>query len=366
MKIAAITPFLIAPRPSSDGWSQGQITILVKVETTEGLIGWGEAYALTYRQDACAHIIRHLGKDLIALPQASPRTFLARVAAPMATKHPSIDYAAAISALEIALWDLTGKIAGLPVYALLGGAVKDRIGIYANAWDSPVQTPEAIAERAARMRKEGYRAVKVYPLRQSSLDRAVEVVRLTRDALGDEADLMLDFAVQPDPRHALQAARAMAAYRPYWIEEPVAGDNIPALAEFRAQTDIRVTTGERQSGLRHYRDVLAARAADVLNPDVAGAGGIITMLEVGALAEAHGAMISPHSWNSTTVAYMAMLHVCAVMPNAPYAELYYDYLDLGAEFGRCDSQIVDGFATVPTAPGLGIEIDEVALASLCV
>ena len=365
VKIAAVTPFLVAPRPSSDGWSRGQITILVKLETSDGLIGWGEAYALTYREEACKHIILNLAEDLKALAHASPRAFLSKIASPMATKHPSIDYAAAVSALEIALWDLTAKQAGLPLHALLGGAVKDQIPIYANAWDSPKQTPEAIAERCARMRDEGYRAVKIYPLRQPNLERAHQAVRLTREALGDEADMMLDFAVQKDPRYALQAARAFAPYRPYWIEEPVAGDNIPALAEFRSRTDIRITTGERQSGVRHYRDVLHHRAADVLNPDVTGAGGILTMLEVGAMAGAHSAMISPHSWNSTTVAYMVMIHLCAVMENAPYAELYYDYQELGAEFGDCDSQITDGFASLPQKPGLGVEIDETALRTLC-
>ncbi|MEO0752812.1 MAG: mandelate racemase/muconate lactonizing enzyme family protein [Pseudomonadota bacterium] len=366
MKILAVTPFLIAPRPSPDGWSRGQTTLLVKLETSEGLIGWGEAYALSHRQDACNAIIAHLAEALIALSDASPRAFLAMVVAPMTTKHPGIDYAAAASALEIALWDLTAKSAGLPLHAMLGGAVTDRVPIYANAWDHPVQTPEAIAERCARLCHEGYRAVKIYPLRQSTRARAEATVRLTREAIGAQADMMLDFAVQSDPRHALQAARTFAPYDPYWIEEPVAGDNIPALAEFRARTDIRITTGERQAGTRHCRDLLHHRAADVLNPDVAGAGGILTLLEVGAMAAAHDVMISPHSWNSTTVAYMAMLHLCAVMPNACYGELYYDYLELGGEFARCDTTLENGCATLPQTPGLGVEIDEDALHRLCV
>lgn len=365
MQIAHVTPFLIAPRPSSDGWSQGHKTLLIKMETTDGLIGWGEAYALTYRQDACRHIILHLAEDLKALPNATPRAFLAHIADPMATKHPSIDYAAAVSGIEIALWDLMAKRAGLPLYALLGGAVRDEVPLYANAWDNPTQSPDAIAERCARLTAEGYTAVKLYPMRQPSLDMAERAVRLARDALGDETNMMLDFAVQKDTRDALKAARAFASYDPYWIEEPLAGNDIPALAEFRSKIGIRITTGERQSGPRHFRDVLSHRAADVLNPDVAGAGGLITMLEIGAMADAHSTMISPHNWNSTTVAYMAMLHLCAVMPNASYAELYYDYLELGSEFATCDSQIKNGFATLPQTPGLGVEIDEETLERLC-
>ena len=144
----------------------------------------------------------------------------------------------------------------------------------------------------------------------------------------------------------------------------MAGDDLDAMAEFRANVNSRVTTGERQSGIRHYRNVLMKRAADVLNPDIAGAGGILEMLEIGAMADAHSAKISPHSWNSTTVAFLAMLHTCAVMRNAVYAELCYDYLELGAEFADCDYVIEDGYARLPRQPGLGVVMNEDALRSL--
>ena len=102
----------------------------------------------------------------------------------------------------------------------------------------------------------------------------------------------------------------------------------------------------------------------MLNPDIAGAGGILRMLEIGAMADAHSVMISPHSWNSTTVAFLAMLHVCAVMRNAIYAELYYDNLELGAEFADCDYAIENGYASLPQKPGLGVEMNEDALRCL--
>ncbi len=364
MKIANVTPFLVGPKPSSDGWSKGQIVVFVKLETETGLIGWGEAYALSHRQRAIREIILALGEALKQMPEANPRAFLSRVAIPMDTKHPGIDYASAVSAIEIALWDLLGKSAQMPVYALLGGTIVDKVPIYANAWDSPVQTPKAIAARCAKMRSEGFRAVKIYPLQQPTLAGAEACVQLTREAVGWDVDIMLDFAVQKDPRRALRAAHLFEPYEPFWIEEPLAGDDLDALAEFRANTKTRITTGERQSGLRHYRDVLDKRAADVVNPDIAGAGGIVTMLEIGAMADAHSVMISPHSWNSTTVAFLAMLHTCAVMPNAIYAELYYDYLELGASFADCDYAIEDGYARLPKAPGLGVTMNEDAIQSL--
>jgi galactonate dehydratase len=364
MKIASVTPYLVGPKPSADGWSRGQIVVFVKLETETGLIGWGEAYALSHRERATREIIIALGDALKQMSEATPRAFLRHVAKPMDTKHPSIDYSSAVSAIEIALWDLVGKSTGVPVHALLGGAIVDKVPVYANAWDEPVQTPEAVATRCAMMRSRGYRAVKIYPLRRPALADAEACVRLTREAVGPDADILLDFAVQKDPRRALRAARLFEPYDPYWIEEPLAGDDLKALAEFRAGIDTRVTTGERQSGTRHYRNVLEERAADVLNPDIAGAGGILAMLETGAMADAHSVLISPHCWNSTTVAFLAMLHTCAVMPNAAYAELYYDYLELGAEFADCDYVIEDGHARLPQKPGLGVEMNEDALRSL--
>ena len=364
MRIINVTPYLVGPRPSSDGWSMGQIVIFVKLETDTGLVGWGEAYALAHRQRAICEIITSKGEALKQMTDATPRAFLHHIAKPMDSKHPGIDYSSAVSAIEIALWDLLGKSAGLPVHALLGGAIVDKVLLYANAWDEPVQTARAVADRCSMMKSQGYHAVKSYPLRRSTLAEAEDCLRLTREAVGPDVDIMLDFSVQKDPRHALRAARLFEPYHPYWIEEPVAGDDLDALAEFRASTVCRVTTGERQSGIRHYREVLQRRAADVLNPDIAGAGGILEMLEIGAMADAHSVRISPHSWNSTTVAFVAMLHVWAVMRNVTHAELYYDYLELGAEIADCDYVIEDGHASLPRKPGLGVEMNEDALVSL--
>lgn len=364
MKVTRHSVFLVKPVPSSDGWSMGHTTVFVKLETECGLIGWGEAYALQHRQRACREIIDALGKALTLMAHASPRRFLNDIAKPMATNHAGIDYAAAVSAIELALWDLLGKSLGQPVHALLGGAIVDRIPVYANAWDNPVQSAEAVAARCGMMCEQGHRAVKIYPLRRATLAEAEACVRLTREAIGPDVDLMLDFAVPAVPNLALKAALLFEPFDPYWIEEPVAGENLDALADFRARVRTRVTTGERQSSMRHCRDVLKKRAADVLNPDIAGAGGILSMMEIGAMAAAHDVQISPHNWNSTSVGFLAMLHVCAVMPNVNYAELFYDYLELGARYSECDFKISDGCASLPQKPGLGIEMLEGSLLRL--
>ena len=364
MKISRHSIFLVKAVPSSDGWSMGHTTVFVKLETESGLSGWGEAYALQHRQRACHEIIDTLCGALAQMSNASPRRFLNEIAKPMETKHVGIDYTAAVSAIEIALWDLLGKSLNQPVHALLGGAIADRIPVYANAWDNPVQSAEAVAARCRMLCAQGYRAVKIYPLRRATLAEAEACVRLTREEIGPDVDLMLDFAVPSDLNLALKAARLFEPYDPYWIEEPVTGNNLDALTEFRTHIRTRLTTGERQSSIHHCRDVLKMRGADVLNPDIAGAGGILSMLEIGAMADAYDVQVSPHNWNSTSVGFLAMLHVCAVMPNAKYAELFYDYMELGARFSDCDFTISGGYASLPQRPGLGIEMNEEALRSL--
>ena len=126
---------------------EGHKVLLVKLVTETGLVGWGEAYCLNHRERAIREIMIELGKTLIDLPSASPRRFLHQIAVPMDSKHPGIDYACAVSAFEIALWDLEGKRADMPLHQLLGGAIHEKIPVYANAWDNPVQSPEAIANR---------------------------------------------------------------------------------------------------------------------------------------------------------------------------------------------------------------------------
>jgi galactonate dehydratase len=142
----------------------------------------------------------------------------------------------------------------------------------------------------------------------------------------------------------------------------VAGDRIDDMAEVRRQIDIPVVTGERQSGLHHFRAILDKQAADILNPDIVGVGGILDMLEIAQLAATYGARVAPHCWNSTTVAVAAMAHACAVMPNALIGEYFPDYEPFCSQFGVLDIDISGGTATIDDAPGLGVRMNEDALA----
>jgi galactonate dehydratase len=281
-----------------------------------------------------------------------------------ADKRTGIDFYCALSALELALWDLAGKLAGAPVHQLLGGALHERIPLYANLWREPSGSIEALVARAAAMQQAGFAFIKIYPLQFPGLDQAEACVRAVRSAVGPDLGIMIDLNALDDPHLALAAARRFEPYDPFWFEEPVTSDDLETLAGIRSRVGMRVVSGERHGGKFRFREILERRAADVLNPDIAGCGGILELLEIAAMAEAFSVALSPHNYNSTTLAMAAMLHAAALMPNLLTAELYPDHVALGDRFAAADFAIVAGEATLPRSPGLGVTIREDALTAL--
>lgn len=364
MKIAAIKTYLLDAVDSPDGAARVKPFLLVKIKTEAGIEAWGEAYALAGRERAVEEMILALGAGLVGRTASSPRSFRSEALLGFADKRAGIDFYCALSALELALWDLAGKQLGAPVHRLLGGALRDKIPLYANTWSARASSIDFVVERALQMTRAGYRAVKIYPLQFTGLDRAEACLRAVGEAVGPEVAVMVDLNALDDPHLALEAARRFAPLAPFWFEEPVTSDDLETLAYVRARVDLRVVSGERHGGKFRFREMLERRAADVLNPDIAGCGGILELLEVAAMAEAFSVAVSPHNYNSTTLAMAAMLHAAALMPNLLTAEIYPDYLARGAAFAEVDFEIRDGAATLPQAPGLGVRIDEEALIAL--
>lgn len=361
MKITGIRSYLTAAAESPDGWSGVKPFLFVKLETDSGLEGWGEAYALAGRERGIEQIMLALGNALLGRDMPGPRAFRDFAVRGFADKRTGIDFYCAMSALELALWDLQGKQLGAPLHQLLGGAVRERIPLYVNSWSDREPSLGMLLARVEKLRDEGFDAIKIYPLQFAGLEAAEDCVRRIRETLGQGVEVMIDLNALDDPNLALQAARRFEPYRPFWFEEPVTSDDLGTLSEIRAKLDMRVVSGERHGGKFKFREMLAARAADVLNPDIAGCGGILELLEIAAMAEAHSVAVSPHNYNSTTVAMAAMLHVSAVMPNLLTAELYPDYLAAGEVFAQVDFSIEKGCATLPQSPGLGVTMDEAAL-----
>jgi L-alanine-DL-glutamate epimerase-like enolase superfamily enzyme len=212
---------------------------------------------------------------------------------------------------------------------------------------------------------EGYRAVKIHPLNPVhglTVEQAAECVLHVRDCIGQDVTLMVYLYSQNRLDVALEFADLIAASDPYWFEEPIDGLNFSTLSDIRQKTGLRIVTGEKQCGLPHFRSVLAAGAADILNPDIAGVGGLLDMLDIAAMAQSGGVMLSPHCWNSMTVAAAAILHICASTPNAEMAEIYPEYITFGAQFAHVDFSLEGPHAFLSDGLGLGVDIDSKALA----
>ena len=363
LNLTQVETWITSRAKGGDVWGEVKPFLFVCVTTSEGVVGWGEAFILPCRENAVAEIIHALGRSAGMMKAVSPQAFREH-AMRIAAKHRSLDFAAATSALEMALWDICGKLAGRPLCELLGGDRNWAIPVYGNIWSDTQWDAGSLAKRAAELVAQGYKAVKIHPMLNHSAEEAAECVAQVREAIGPDIHLMVDLDSQDDADTALHVAGLIGSARPYWLEEPVDGEDIQSLARVRRITSLPIVTGEKQSGLTHFRNVLAADAADILNPDIAGVGGLLDMIQLAEQADRQDVKISPHCWNSMTAAAAAMLHVCAAIPNAEMAEIYPEYIAHGELFATTGFRLNGAHAYLSGKPGLGVEIDTSALESL--
>jgi galactonate dehydratase len=175
-------------------------------------------------------------------------------------------------------------------------------------------------------------------------------------------DILVEMHRRLAPMQAVRIAQAIEVYRPFWFEEPVLAENVTALAEVRREVSIPVVTGEELYTKFEFREVFEQRAADIINPDVCNVGGILELKEIAAMAETYFVAVSPHNYNSTTLGLAATLQASATMPNFLIAEYFANLEEFGREVAVEPFEMVDGYIELPRTPGLGIELDEAALA----
>jgi galactonate dehydratase len=276
----------------------------------------------------------------------------------------SIGYAA-LSGIEIALWDLKGRALGRPVYELLGGRCRDRVRVYRGIGGA---TPDALADDARRAVAEGYTAVKMAPQPPDSeklpwglvlrdLARRMEAVR---KAVGDAVDVGLDpHARIFEPYKARGLAEAVRPYRPLFVEEPLRPENIPALAALRREVGVPVATGEMLYTKYAFRDVLAAGAADILQPDLLVCGGLLEAKKIAALAEAHYVTVAPHN-PLGPVSTAVAVQFAASTPNFLILEYQPDQAGPSRDLVRRPLVLEDGHLRIPEQPGLGVDLNEAA------
>jgi galactonate dehydratase len=344
IKITRLETFLVKPR-----W------LFLKVHTNVGIVGLGEPI-LEGRALTCAEAVKEiepylLGKDprqVVHHWQAIYRHAFYR-GGPILTS--------ALSGIDIALWDIKGKALGVPVYELLGGPTRQRVRVYAHA-----RTPERIRELKGR----GFTAFKTGPAKRrpsryvetpAEVRYAAEKFAELRQAAGEDVDIAIDFHGAISPALAKVLIKALEPYNPMFIEEPCQCQNHDVMAEIARGTHLPIATGERVFTKWGFREVLEKKAATILQPDLCHAGGITEVRLIAGMAEAYYAAIAPHN-PLGPISLAAGIQMAASIPNF----LCQEQVSLGDGYLKKPFTVRDGHVDIPTGPGLGIELDEKALA----
>jgi D-galactarolactone cycloisomerase len=371
LKIRSVESFVLESKlPSAFSYSQGVVprrsTTLVRVTTDEGIEGWGESFSVSLQPpQIAASIVDHaLAPTLIG-------------ADPLATDvlwnemyGRSRDYGrkgvvvGAISAVDIALWDIKGKAMGEPVWALLGGSFRDRIQCYATGFFRAKGRGEssAMAEEAQRHLANGFDIMKVklgFGFRDD-----LEVMSRVRDAVGTRAQLMIDVNHAYGSADAIRLGRALEDFDLLWYEEPVIPEDLVGYRRVRDALSIPIAGGEAEFSMYGFRDLINAEAIDIAQPDICLAGGFTALKHIGALAQANGILVNPHVWG-TAVGQYASLHASAntsspqfgLYPVQPLFEYDTSSHPFRTELVTEPLQHTNGWLSVPQGPGLGLTVD---------
>lgn len=338
--------------------------LLVKIETSEGISGWGEAY--NHGPDrALAPLLDYLFTQIVG---EDPRRveFLVHKLNQQCRFPPGALGLAAISVIDHALWDIAGKAAGLPVYMLLGGNVRDRVRVYCGVYTAP--DPEAaLAQTQELNERYGYTAFKLSPYRRDLHEgRWGELVRETGQYFGRVRELCpsrFEFAFDAhakifEPIQAIQLAQALAPNDPLFYEEPIRPEHIPAWREIRSKVSVPLATGESLYSRFEFLSLLSAGGADIVQPDICVVGGVCEMRRIATIAEAHYATLAPHN-PMGPLATAVNVHFCATQTNFKILEFK---PAVHAPWAIDPYIPVDGHIELrPDRPGWGIEIDETVL-----
>jgi galactonate dehydratase len=344
LKVTKLETFPVKPR-----W------LFLKVHTNAGIVGLGEPI-VEGRAETVATAVKEVepylvGKDprqVVHHWQAIYRHAFYR-GGPILTS--------ALSGIDMALWDIKGKALGVPVYELLGGPTRTRVRVYAHAG-----TPARVKEQLAR----GFTAFKTQPAKRrptryvetpAEVKYAAERFAALRALVGDSVDLAIDFHGAISPATAKLLIKALEPYQPMFVEEPCQAQNHDVMAEIARGTHLPIATGERVFTKWGFREVLEKRAATILQPDLCHAGGITEVRLIAGMAEAYYAAVAPHN-PLGPISLAAGVQLAASIPNF----LCQEQVSLGEGYLKTPFVVRDGYLDLPKGPGLGVELDEDALA----
>lgn len=371
-RIAAIEPVVVRQKLARpfyfSQWEQHERAVcLVKVTTDDGVYGWGEGYGPA---DVVAAGIRFLAPFILGENPLHTATLWQTL------YRRSLDYArrgvlvSALSALDIALWDLKGKLLGQPVSVLLGGPRRDSVQVYATGmyFTRTPDLPAALAQEAAGYVAQGFAALKM----KVGLGIAADTqnVRAVRAAIGPDVQLMMDANHAYSRSEALALACAVEDHQIGWFEEPISPEDYEGYAELRLRTSIPIAGGECEALCAGFRHLATHNCVDIAQPDLGMAGGLTEGQRIASLMQTFGANVTPHCWG-TGIAFAAALHFAATLDVQPGRLRAAEPL---LEMDRTENPLRDELAVprfvpqagrvqVLTGPGLGVEIDADRLAA---
>ena len=338
--------------------------VFVKVYTDEGITGVGEA-TLEYKEKALLGAVEHIKEYLVGKNPLDIEQHWHSIYRDAYWRGGAV-LMSALSAVEMALWDILGKHLGVPVYQLLGGKVRDSIRIYVNGWFAGAKEPEEFGAKAKEAVKRGVTAMKWDPfgknyleISNKELDKALRNVAAVREAVGNEVDLLIEGHGRFNIATGIKIAKELEQFKPMWFEEPVPPDNLDALKAVRDKSPVAISAGERLYTRWDYKRMFDLMAADYIQPDISHAGGIMELKKIAAEAECRYVSFAPHN-PSGPVANAASLQLAASCPNFSILEIMYSDVEWRKDVTNESLTYKDGELMIPDKPGLGIEIDEEA------
>lgn len=337
----------------------------VKVETDEGLYGWGEA-SLGTNELALEGMIADLRRLVVGRNPLEIEKFLFEVYRDIYWKGGPV-LMSALSGIEIALWDIMGKYFNTPVYTFFGGKMREKVKMYANAWFIRAREPEEFAAKAKQTVALGIKALKWDPFGAShmnidnkQLEKSINIVGAVREAVGTETELLIECHGRFNPTTAVQISKELAQFKVKFMEEPCPPDNFDSTAWVRDHSAVPIAAGERCYGKYSAHDLLNKNCVDFLQPDIFHVGGMLEGKKVAAMAEARHIPVSFHN-PSGPISNAAILQLAATVPNFEIHEIMLTDGKFRKAITNEEVVFDDGYIMIPDKPGLGIDvnIDEV-------
>lgn len=336
--------------------------VILEVRTDEGLSGWGAAFSEARQVQGALEWLKRfvMFENPLEVERVTEKLHQITywIGRGGAMTH-------AISAINIALWDLAGKILEQPVSTLLGGRYRTSVQAYASILAHPVTT---LSERIAKVRASGFKAIKIGwdPILQQSLADDEALVRRAREDAGSDTTVLID-AGGSAPfwpvrlKDALERAKMLADYGVYWLEEPLRPDDIEGYKRLTDLSPIKIAHGEVLTRRQSFRQYFSARAMDIVQPDVVKVGGLSEMRRIAWLAQEHDIELVPHGWN-TAIGLAADLQLVSTLPGRTFVEFNFGN-KLIDELVEKPFSLEDGCLSIPNEPGFGISIDQKRLQS---